>query len=153
MESPLRLEIRPGTIAAHGGQTVILVDHASGSQIRVRDIATGVEAEVAVLDLQSPASTLSIAESERRWALVRNTTRVEWKTARQRERILRRCIFGEGNAAERVREACQLLHLSRRRVYYLLNQFRTSALTSSLVVGHRGTLQTAGGYRMLGKSW
>ncbi len=139
MESLLRLEIRPGTIAAHGGQTVILIDHASGSHVRVRDIATGVEAEVAVLDLQSPASTLSIAESERRWGLVRNTTRVEWKTARRRERILRRCIVGEGNAAERVREACQLLDLSRRRVYYLLNQFRTSALTSSLVVGHRGT--------------
>jgi hypothetical protein len=40
-ETPLRLEIAPGVAAAHAGHTVIILEAINGSQVRVRDIATG----------------------------------------------------------------------------------------------------------------
>jgi hypothetical protein len=37
------LEISPGVIASHASQTVIILEPIGGSQVRVRDVATGTE--------------------------------------------------------------------------------------------------------------
>ena len=43
-EQPLRLEIAPGAVAAHASQTVIILAPIDGSQVRVRNVATGTAA-------------------------------------------------------------------------------------------------------------
>ena len=40
-EMPLRMEIAPGIAAAHDSHTVIILEPINGSEVRVRDVATG----------------------------------------------------------------------------------------------------------------
>jgi len=58
-ETPLRLEIAPGVIAAHTSQTVVILEPINGSDVRVRDVATGSEKVVPVGELGGAALGLS----------------------------------------------------------------------------------------------
>jgi hypothetical protein len=138
-EAPLRLEIAPGIAAAHNGHTVIILEAINGSQVRVRDVATGTEEAVLVSELSGIALGLSRDDIRHRWERVRSSTRDEWLRARRRERVIRRLIRGDGDVAKEVAAACRALGLSRCMVYRLLGRYRQAAQTSSLLVGHRGT--------------
>jgi putative transposase len=140
-ETPLRLEIAPGVIAAYASQTVVILERVDGSQIRVRDIATGTEQAVPVCDLSGAALGLSRKDTQRRWEIVWGTTRKDWLRARRRERIVLRLIRNDGEVAKQIASASRVLGLSRSSVYRLLQRYRQAAQTSSLLVGHRGTPQ------------
>src|ERR1700688_997592 len=99
-ETPLRLEIAPGVIAAHASQTVIILEPIDGSQVRVRDVATGTEKVVPVGELSGAALGFSPKDTQRRRERVRSTTRKEWLRARSRERVVMRLIRGDGKAAK-----------------------------------------------------
>jgi putative transposase len=140
-ETPLQLQIAPGVVAARAGQTVIILEPIDGSQVRVRDIATGTEQTVPVCELSGAALGLSRKDTQRRWEIVRGTTRKDWLRARCRERVIVRLIRNDGEVAKQIASASRALGLSRSSVYRLLRRYRQAAQTSSLLVGHRGTPQ------------
>jgi len=140
-ENPLQLEMASGVVAAHAGQTVVILEPIDGSQVRVRDVATGVEQTVPVYELSGAALGLSRQDTQRRWEQVRSTTRKEWLRARRRERVVLRLIRNDGDAASQIARASRALGLSRSSVYRLLRRYRQAGQTSSLLVGHRGTPQ------------
>jgi hypothetical protein len=140
-ETPLRLEIAPGVIAAHASQTVVILERIDGSQVRVRDVATGTEQAVPVGELSGAALGLSRKDTQRRWEIVWSTTRKDWLRARRRERVVMRLIRNDGEVAKQIASASRALGLSRSTIYRLLRRYRQAAQTSSLLVGHRGTPQ------------
>jgi hypothetical protein len=137
--TPLRVEIAPGVIAAHGGQTVVILEPIDGSEVRVRDMATGTEEVVPVCELAGAALGLSRKETQRRLESLRGATREEWLRARGRERVIMRLLRNDGDIAKQVICAGRALGLSRSSIYRLLRQYRQAAQTTSLLVGHRGT--------------
>ena len=140
-ETPLRLEIVAGAVAAYANQTVLILEPIDGSQVRVRDVATGTEQTVPIGELSGAALGLSRKETQRRLEIVRGTTRQEWLRARRRERVVMRLIRNEGDVAKQIASASRALGLSRSSVYRLLRRYQQAAQTSSLLVGHRGTPQ------------
>ena len=140
-ETPLRLEIAPGVIAAHANQTVVILEPINGSDVRVRDVATGSEKVVPVGELGGAALGLSRKDTQRRLELLRGATRQEWLRARRRERVIMRLIRTDGDIEKEVTGASRALGLSRSSIYRLLRRYRQAAQTSSLLVGHRGTPQ------------
>jgi hypothetical protein len=68
---PLQLQIAAGVVAAHGSQTVVILKPIDGSQVRVRDVATGIEQTVPVCELSGAALGLSCKDTQRRWEMVR----------------------------------------------------------------------------------
>jgi putative transposase len=140
-ETPLRLDITAGAIAAHDSRTVVILEHLDGSQVRVRDLATGTEHSVPVCELSGAALGLSRKDTQRQWEMVRGTTRKDWLRARRRERVVLRLIRNEGEVAKQIASASRALNLSRSGVYRLLQRYRQAAQTSSLLLGHRGTPQ------------
>ena len=143
LEKPLILPIKPGIVAAWHARTVVIVAPFDGSITRVRDVATGTEHDVPVDELQGVPAIGRVRGDQQGWTLMRDSTRAEWKQARRRERIINRCISGEGTAATRIRFACKALGLSRRSIYRLLAAYQTAAQTSTLIQKHRGTPLTA----------
>jgi putative transposase len=139
LEKSLHFPIKPGVVAAWNAHTVVIVGPTVGSTARVSDVATGEERDVAVDELQGIPAIGPMESGELRWGLVRDSTRAEWKQARRRERVLKRCISGDGAASTRVEFACKALGLSRRSIYRLLANYRVAAQTSSLIQRHSGT--------------
>ncbi len=138
-DTPLRLEIAAGAIAAHSSRTVVILEPIDGSNVRVRDLATGTEQSVPLGELSGAALGLSRKDTQRRWELVRGTTRKGWLRARRRERVVLRLIRNDGEVAKHIASAIRALRLSRSSVYRLLQRYRQAAQTSSLLLGHRGT--------------
>jgi AraC-like DNA-binding protein len=138
-QTPLRLEIVPGVIAAYASQTVVILEPLDGSEVRARDVASGKEKIVPVCELSGAALGLSRKDTQRRLEAVRGATRDEWLRARRRERVVMRLIRSDGEIAKQVTRASRALGLSRSSIYRLLRQYRQAAQTSSLLVGHRGT--------------
>ena len=138
LEKPLLFPIKPGVVAAWNACTVVIVAPSDGSSTRIRDVATGKEHDVPVDELHGIPAMGQVKNDEHRWALVRDSTRAEWKQARRRERVLNRCISGDGNASARVQFACKALGLSRRSIYRLLATYRAAAQTSTLIQKHCG---------------
>ena len=108
-ETPLRFDVAPGTVVAHAGHTVVITQSLEGSRVRVRDVATGTEQDAPVSELSGICGSLGPAAIKRRWKLVRQCTREEWRIARRRERIIRTAITDEGRAADRVAKASRAL--------------------------------------------
>jgi hypothetical protein len=104
---PLLFSIKPGVVVAWNARTVIIIAPIDGSSNRVRDVATGKEHDVRVDELQGIPAVGQVTSDEDRWALVRDSTRAERKEARRRERVLNRCILGDGDASARVQFACK----------------------------------------------
>ena len=140
-ETPLRLEIAPGVIAAHARETVVILERIDGSDVRVRDVATGAEKVVPVGELEGAALGLTRKDTRRRLELLRGATRQEWLRARRRERVIMRLLRTDGDVEKEVTGASRALGLSRSSIYRLLRRYRQAAQTSSLLVGHRGTPQ------------
>jgi putative transposase len=138
-ETPLRIEVKPGIVVNFDGKAVVVLSPPVNSSVRVRNVATGAQLDVPIIELGALADGLGSMDRERHWSLVRDTTRSEWKIAKQRERVIRRCLSGDGTASERIVWACQCLGLSRRRVYDLLKDYSQASQTSTHVKGHRGT--------------
>jgi hypothetical protein len=74
-DTPLRFEAAPGTIAAHHGYTAVILESTVGSEVRERDIATGMKQDVPVSDLNSITVSLSRNDIQDRWERVRSSTR------------------------------------------------------------------------------
>jgi hypothetical protein len=82
LEKSLHFPIKPGVVGAWNDRTVVIVGPTDGSSTRVHDVATGEERDVSVDELHGIPAIGQIENSERRWALVRDSTRAEWKQAR-----------------------------------------------------------------------
>jgi AraC-like DNA-binding protein len=106
--TPLRLNIAPGVIAVHASQTVVILEPLHGSEIRVRDVASGIEKIVPVCELSGAALGLSRKDTQRRLETLRGVTRDEWLRARRRERVVRRLIRSDGEIAERCASCAEL---------------------------------------------
>jgi hypothetical protein len=117
LERSLHFPIKPGVVAAWNTRAVVIVALLDGSSTRVRDVATGEGLDVPVEELQGIPAIGQLESNEGRWALVRNSTRAEWKQARRRERVLRRCNLRDGDSSEGIEFACKALDLSRRTIY------------------------------------
>ena len=139
LEKPLIFPIKPGIVAAWNTRTVVIVAPFDGSFTRVRDVATGTEYDVPVDELQGVPAIGKVKSDQQGWTFVRDSTRAEWKQARRRERVLNKCIAGDGTAATRIQFACKALGLSRRSIYRLLAAYQAVAQTSTLIQKHRGT--------------
>jgi hypothetical protein len=105
------LNIAPGVIAAHASQTVVILEPLHGSEIRVRDVATGTEKIVPVCELSGAALGLSRKDMQRRLETLRDATRDEWLRARRRERVVTRLIRSDGEIAKQVTLAALIFHL------------------------------------------
>ena len=75
-------------VAGWNDRTVVIVGRTDGSSTRVHDVATGEERDLSLDELYGIPAIGLIENSERRWALVRDSTRAEWKHARRRERVV-----------------------------------------------------------------
>jgi putative transposase len=139
LERSLHFPIKPGVVAAWSTRTVVIIGPLDGSTVQVRDLATSEQHVVSVEELQGIPAIGQIESDERRWGLVRDSTRVEWKLARRRERVLRKCISRDGNQPEGIEFACKALGLSRRTIYRLLADYRAAAQTTTLIQKHCGT--------------
>ena len=106
LEKPLHFPIKPGVVAAWNERTVVIVGPTHGSSTRIHDVATGEERDVSVDELHGIPAIGPFEIPEQRWALVRDSTRAEWKQARRRERILKRCKSAD---AMRQRESSLLV--------------------------------------------
>jgi hypothetical protein len=139
LEKSLHFPIKPGVVAAWDTRTVVIIALLDGSCTRVRDVATGEQHDVPVEELQGIPAIGQIESNERRWALLRDSTRAEWKQARRRERVLKKCILRDGDSSGGVDFACKALDRSRRTIYRLLANYRAAAQTTTLVQKHPGT--------------
>ena len=137
-ETPLRFDLVPGTVVAHSGRTVVILNVLETSSVRVRDVATGMEQEVAAAELGGISGSLGPVAAKQRAEQTRLSTRQEWRIARRRERAIRQVIESEGNIKERVAEASRALKLSRSSIYRLIGRYRDAAQTSSLLLGRPG---------------
>ena len=50
LEQPLQFQIAPGVVAAHAGQTVVILGLIGGDQVRVRDVKTGTASGASVVE-------------------------------------------------------------------------------------------------------
>jgi putative transposase len=139
LEKSLHFPIKPGVVAAWDTRTVVIIALHDGSCTRVRDVATGEQHDVPVEELQGIPAIGQIESNERRWALLRNSARAEWKQARRRERVLKKCILRDGDSSGGIDFACKALDLSRRTIYRLLADYRAAAQTTTLVQKRPGT--------------
>jgi putative transposase len=139
LEKSLHFPIKPGVVAAWNTRTVVIVGLLDGSSTRVRDVATGEQHHVTAEELQGIPAIGQLESNERQWALVRDSTRSEWKQARRRERVLRNFILRDRESSEGIEFACKALDLSRRTIYRLLANYRAAAQTTTLFHKHRGT--------------
>ena len=139
LERSLHFPIQPGVVVAWNTRTVIILARHDGSSTRVRDVATGEQHDAPVEELRGIPAISHIESDERGWALVRDSTRDEWKQARRRERVLRHCMSGESDSSRDIEFACKALNLSRRTIYRHLAHYRAAAQTTTLVKKHRGT--------------
>jgi len=150
-ETPLRLEIAPGVIAAHASQTVVILEPINGCEVRVRDVASGTEKVVPVCELAGAALGLSRKDTQRRLEAFRGATRAEWLRARRRERVVMRLIRSDGDVAKQVTSASRALgFLAVASTGYYANTdkpLRPPAY-SSVIAALRSSI---GGYRSPGK--
>jgi hypothetical protein len=114
LEKSLHFPIKPGVVAAWDTRTVVIIALLDGSCIRVRDVATGEQHDVPVEELQGIPAIGQIESNEHRWALLRDSTRAEWKQARRRERVLKKCILRDGDSSGGIDFACKALDLSAK---------------------------------------
>ena len=75
LETPLRFTVKPGTVAAQGGHTVVILELLGGSRVRVRHVATGTEHDVSVSELSGISSSLTPAQIKERREVVRHGPR------------------------------------------------------------------------------
>jgi putative transposase len=139
LERSLHFPVKPGVVVAWNARTVVIVALLDGSSTRVRDIATGEQCDAPVEELQGLPALGRIESDEHRWGLLRDSTRAEWKQARRRERVLRRCLTSDGDSFNGIAFACKSLSLSRRTIYRLLADYRAASQTTTLIKKHRGT--------------
>ena len=84
LERSLHFPIKPGVVAAWDTRTVVIIALLDGSCTRIRDVATGEQHDVPVEELQGIPAIGQKESNERRWVLLRDSTRAEWKQARRR---------------------------------------------------------------------
>ena len=77
LEKSLHFPIKPGVVTAWDTRTVVITALLDGSCTRVRDVATGEQHNVPVEELQGIPAIGQIESDERRWALLRDSTRAE----------------------------------------------------------------------------
>jgi putative transposase len=73
-----------------------------------------------------------------KWRQWETASKADWKTALEREAVIRVLAEEHELTGERVREAMQRLNLSRSVIYKLLHRFRQRPQTSSLLPWKRG---------------
>lgn len=140
LEGSLRFLIKPGVVAAWESRTIIIIALQEGSSTCVRDIETGEAFNIPSEDLKGILEIGHVETNESRWSLIRDSTRVEWKQARWRERVRRKCVSRDGSPTEGIEFACKSLGLSRRTIYRLPANYRDAAQTTTLIQKHCGTL-------------
>jgi hypothetical protein len=84
LEKSLHFPIKPGVVAAWDTRTVVIIALLDASCTRVRDVATGEQHDVPVKELQGIPAIGQIESNERRWALLRDSTRAAARPVRVR---------------------------------------------------------------------
>ena len=130
---PLRLEILPGTLAAHVDRLVLLEGGPEDGFVQARDLATGAPLRVRLEDLRAQ---LSVVESElnRRMELAHERSDGEWQRALDNFALLQQLLDDKnGTLDQRVHKAAAARSVAPRTIYRSPERFRRIAQLSSLL--------------------
>jgi putative transposase len=126
-------EVMPGAVVVHDARVVVIEQREGPGRVRVRDLATGSQTTALIAALRArdsgPVTELFDTHDERR----RTVEEEDWIVARERERVIRELLEGEGPLKQRVPAAMATLGVSRRQVFTWLARFRAAGHTSGLI--------------------
>jgi transposase len=137
-ESLHRLVIAPGEIVLKHTRLVRIEAILSKSFVRVRDLATGLEDDVALADLRGRTGLTEAPRADQRVDAFRTMSDQSELVATGREEILAELLNGVDPWSIRVRTLTTKYGVSRSTVYRWLSRYRDVASPSSLIPKHRG---------------
>lgn len=102
MAALMSFEVIPGAVAVHAGQLVAIEQREGPGEVWVRDLVTGVRSKVLVAALRG-RETGAVAEMRAGEELRRQTIDQDsWDRARERERVIKGLLEGEGDLEARI---------------------------------------------------
>jgi putative transposase len=137
-ESFHRLVIAPGEIVLRNTRLVRIEARLSTSLARVRDLATGIEENVALAELRGRTVLTDAARADQHLESFRISSGEAELVATGREQILAELISGNGDWSRRVHTLTIKYGVSRSTIYRWLSRYRDVAAPSSLIPLHRG---------------
>jgi putative transposase len=133
MAALMSFEVIPGAVAVHAGQLVAIEQREGPGEVWVRDLVTGVRSKVLVAALRG-RETGAVAEMRAGEELRRQTIDQDsWDRARERERVIKGLLEGEGDLEARIIAGSETLGVSRRQIYTWIARYRSARQTSSLL--------------------
>ncbi len=137
-ESFFRLVIAPGEIVLRHTRLVRIEARLSKSLARVRDLATGLEEDVALSELRGRAVLTHAVRADQHLETLRISSGEAELVATGREEILAELISGIGEWSSRVDTLIIKYGVSRSTIYRWLSRYRDVAAPSSLIPLPRG---------------
>jgi putative transposase len=137
-ESFFRLVIAPGEIVLRYTRLVRIEARLSKSLARVRDLATGLEEDVALSELRGRAVLTDAVRADQHLETFRISSGEAELVATGREEILAELICGLGEWSSRVYTLTIKYGISRSTIYRWLSRYRDVAAPSSLIPLPRG---------------
>ena len=137
-ESFHRLVLAPGEIVLKRTRLVRIEATQPNSLARVRDLATGLEEDVAFADLRGRSVLTEAVRADLQVEAFRTVSDRSELVATCREEILAELLHGVGDWSARVRSLTIKYGVSRSTVYRWLARYRDVAAPSSLIPKHRG---------------
>jgi putative transposase len=137
-ESIFRLLIAPGEIVLRHTRLVRIEARLSKSLARVRDLATGLEEDVALSELRGRAVLTNAIRADQHLETFRISSGEAEVVATGREEILAELICGIGEWSSRVYSLTIKYGVSRSTIYRWLSRYRDVAAPSSLIPLPRG---------------
>ena len=129
----LMFDVTPGAVVVHDARVVVIEQREGPGQVRVRDLATGARTIALIGALRArdsgPVTELFDTHDERR----RSVDEEDWIAARERERVIRELLEGEGPLKQRIPAAMATLGVSRRQLFTWLARYRAAGHTSGLI--------------------
>jgi putative transposase len=137
-ESFFRLVIAPGEIVLRHTRLVRIEARLSKSLARVRDLATGLEEDVALSELRGRAVLTNAHRADQHLETLRISSGEAELVATGREEILAELISGTGEWSTRVYTLTIKYGVSRSTIYRWLSRYRDVAAPSALIPLPRG---------------
>jgi hypothetical protein len=133
MAALMSFEVIPGAVTVHAGQLVAIEQREGPGEVWVRDLVTGVRSKVLVAVLRG-RETGAVAEMRAGEDLRRQTIDQDsWDRARERERVIKGLLEGQGDLEERIIAGSETLGGSRRQIYTWIARYRSARQTRSLL--------------------
>ena len=128
--SALTFEVAIGAVAVHAGRLVAIEQRTGAGEAEVRDLVSGLRSTVEVGSLSGrDTSDPRDNHDERR----RHLDNDEWTLARERERVIKDLLTGEGELEPRISAASVRLGVSCRQLYTWMARYRAAPHTSALL--------------------